>query len=361
MNNTNETQGLKVLNVVPGLRAKDVNVNTSIDIEFSSDIDVGTLTKNIVVLEDINHIYETSRNARSLQDYSQFAVVKGSISYDNRVLTFVPEETFHTDACYIVILNNQIFDITGNQLLKKWISHFKTEEVASYGRCEIVEPKYGLISPSIPKFVWVNQEAESYIFQVSKTNTFESLLVDENIAGNQLSETISYTPSFEATDGIYHVRIKAENGEWSNVHQIFIKAITDAVVSHEDSSELKNFDDFLDGLEDPIEILEIFPKDGDTNIGLKTNVFYAKMNGRVDKDRIDLSSCYIYGESIDEEHEDYSHELVDGEWAYVYDVEKDVTYLIFTIYGNSTDSPSSPTRYVKYNVYEEGEDPNQEV
>lgn len=42
--------------------------------------------------------------------------------------------------------------------------------------------------------------------------------------------------------------------------QIFIKIITDAVIANEDTPELMHFDEFIEGLEEPIEVLEFFPK-----------------------------------------------------------------------------------------------------
>ena len=78
MNNTNETIGLRVLDVSPRHQSNNVNVHTNISITFSADIDPSSFFKNIVVLEDHNHIY---KNVNSLKDYSQYSVVKGSISY----------------------------------------------------------------------------------------------------------------------------------------------------------------------------------------------------------------------------------------------------------------------------------------
>ena len=327
MNNTNETIGLRVLDVSPRHQSNNVNVHTNISITFSADIDPSSFFKNIVVLEDHNHIY---KNVNSLKDYSQYSVVKGSISYKDKVLTFTPEEPFHTDTCYVMMLNGGITDITGNKMTKKHVSCFYTESVASFPRCEITSPKYGSIVHEIPEFVWKNQCSESYIFQVSKTNTFELLLCDEVIPGNKIEELIKYKPVFNAEEGMYHIRVKSENGEWSDVHQIFIKEITDAVVASQDTSEIMRLDEFLEDLEEPIEILEYFPPQDSVNINLKTNIVYIKIKGKVDEDRLKLDDCYVYGESFDEEHEEYAHETVDGKWTVVYDAYFDVTYVIFT-------------------------------
>ena len=329
MNNQNETIGLRVLSVSPSHTESNVNVNSSIDVTFSSDINPATLTKNIVVFEDYNKVY---KDATSLKDYSKFSVVKGSITYNDKVLTYTPDKPFNTNSCYILVLNDKIADIIGNQLVQKCINVFYTEKVARYGRCELVSPKYGYITNSIPTFTWINQKSPSYIFQISKINSFESLLLDEVIPGNEYEDEISYTPDFNAQEGMYFIRVKSENGEWSDTHQIFIKPITDAVIAQEDTSEMLAFEDFMDNILDPIVILEYFPEPNSVNNSLKTNIFYIKIKGKVDDSRIDLNNCYVYGESLDDDHEEYSHESVNGNWSIIYDSFYDATYVVFTPY-----------------------------
>lgn len=327
MNNTIETIGLRVLDTSPAHLSTNINVNSNIDITFSGEINPATFVKNIVVLEDHNKIY---KNLDSLKDYSQYSVVKGSISYKDKVLTYTPNEPFHTDTCYVVMLSDGITDITGNKMTKKHISVFYTETISSFPRCEIIAPKYGSIVNAIPEFTWRNQCSESYIFQISKSNSFELLLCNDIIPGNKIEDYIKYTPVFDAQEGMYHIRVKSENGEWSDTHQIFIKAITDAVVAEEDTPEMMHLEEFLEGLEEPIEIIEYFPPQDAVNINLKTNIIYIKIRGKVDEHRLKLDECYVYGESFDEEHEEYAHETVDGKWTVVYDSYFDVTYVIFT-------------------------------
>lgn len=326
MNNTNESIGLRVLDVSPNNRSSNVNVNSDIKITFTADINPQTFIKNIVVLKDYNHIF---KDINSLKDYSQYSVVKGSISYKDRVLTFTPEEQFDTDTCYIVVLNDGITDITGIKMIKKHVSCFYTEAIASFPRCEIISPKYGCITDEVPIFQWKNQCSESYIFQISKSNTFELLLYNKVIDGNKITTTIEHKPDIKFEEGLYHIRVKSENGEWSDTHQIFIKPIVDAIVSSQDASEMMMFEDFFEGIEEPLEILEYFPPQDNINISLKTNVIYIKIKGKIDESKINLNDCYVYGDSFDEEHEEYAHKTVDGKWTVVYDSYYDVTYIIF--------------------------------
>lgn len=327
MNIENETLGLRVLSVSPSHLESNVNVNTNISVTFTSDINPATLAKNIVVFEDYNKIY---KNAESLKDYSKYTVVKGSISYQDKVLTYTPEKPFNVGSSYIMVLNDHITDIVGNKLVQKYINVFYTESVASYGRCEIISPKYGLITDEIPSFSWINQNAPSYVFQVAKNNSFELLVLDKVVAGNEYEENITFTPEFNATEGMYFIRVKSENGEWSDTHQIFIKPITDAVIAEEDTPEMIAFNDFFDNLIDPIVVLERFPDANTINNSLKTNIIYIKIKGKINENRIHLSDCYIYGESLDEDHEEYSHIEIKGVWSIVYDAYLDATYIVFT-------------------------------
>lgn len=348
MNNTNETQGIHILTTSPSNKELNVNVNTNISIEFSSDIDVGSLVKNILVLQDTNRIFNSISD---LQDYSKYSIVQGNISYNNKILTYTPNEPFNTDSIYIVLLNNDIIDITGNKLKQKYVFSFKTEETASYGPCEIISPIYGNICNSIPTFTWVNQKSPSYIFQISKTNTFETLILDKAIAGNTIDTNISYVPEVDFKEGIYHIRVKSENGEWSNVHQIFIRPITDDVVALEDTPILQNFDDFLDNVVEPIEVLEIFPSNESTNVSLKTNIFYIKMKGKVDESRIDFSNSYAYGEVLDDDSDEYdSHGVVSGVWTLIYDSYSDCTYLIYKLLEDTTEDEENSSDNTEINT-----------
>ena len=339
MNNQNETIGLRVLSISPSHLESNINVNSSIDVTFTSDINPSTLTKNIVVFEDYNKVY---KSIDDLKDYSQYTVVKGSVTYKDKVLTYTPEKPFNVNSSYILMINDKIFDITGNQLVQKYVNVFYTEQVASYPRCEITSPKYGMITSEIPKFTWINQKSPSYVFQISKIKTFETLILDTVIPGNEYEEEINYTPKLNAIlpEGMYFIRVKSENGEWSDIHQIFIKPITDAVIAQEDTPEMIAFEDFFENLVEPIVILERFPEPDSVNNSLKTNIIYIKIKGRLDESRIHLEDCYIYGESLDEEHEEYSHTDIKGTWSIVYDSYYDVTYIIFTpeVMNNYNDS-----------------------
>jgi hypothetical protein len=327
MDNGNETLGLRVVTTKPEAHMANVNVNSKIEITFSSDVNPATLQKSIIVFEDYKNVYT---GVTSLKDSNNFNTVKGTVTYADRILVFTPQQQLNVNTRYIVMLNNSIKDIVGNMMLSKFVFAFSTELVKSYGKSEFVAPDFGSICETIPEISWKNQQSESYIFQMSKMNTFETLLHENFVVGSTTGATISYTPNVQLAEGIYYARVKSEGGEWSNPLQFFFKEITDAVVAQEDASESIYLEDFLNDLEEPLEVLEFFPSQNSLNISLKTNIIYIKIKGKVDAKSFNINNCLVFGSPFDEEDDiGYSHGTVDGTWNVVYDKLLDLTYIIF--------------------------------
>lgn len=327
MNNGNETLGLSVISTIPEAHQTNVNVNKPIEIKFSGDINKSTLNNSIIVFEDYNGIYN---GIASLKSSDKFNIVKGTLTYTDRVIKFTPKKPLNIDTRYIVVLNNTITDITGNRLLNKFVFAFNTEITKSYPKCEIISPFFGMISTSVPEIQWKSQQAPSYIMQISKTNTFEVLLYETFIVGEK-EDVITFVPEISYKEGIYYVRVKSEGGEWSEPCQFFIKEITDAVIAADDQSDELYLADFLADIEDEIEILEVFPADGSLNNSLKTNIFYIKIKGEISEEQLDLNDFMVTGEAFDEEDDaSYEHGEVNGSWTIIYDSDNDCTYIIFT-------------------------------
>lgn len=351
MNNMNETQGISILSTSPVQFETDIDVYSDIKVTFSGEIDTGTLKSSIIVLKDKDGIYE---NPASLKYKDKFIAVKGSIKYSDRILTFTPSRPYDIDTRYVVVINNTIKDITGLPLLKKKIFSFNTEITKSYGKTEILQPKYGSISRDIPEIHWKSQEAPCYIMQVSKSPGFETIVYENFIVPDEEHTYISqeeyefqpeevppeeqpfnvnfYIPEFNKKEGVYYLRIKAEGGKWSDIWQFFIKETTDAVIAEDDEKDIQYLDDFLSDVDKEITVLEYFPPDGSISNSLKTNIFYIKMDGKVDESEVEYPELSVYGEAADEkdEEEGYKHGILKGAWTFVYDEDHDCTYLIFT-------------------------------
>lgn len=327
MNNGNETLGLSVISTTPEAHQTNVNVNKPIEIKFSGDINKSTLNNSIIIFEDYNGVYN---GITSLKTSDNFNIVKGTLTYADRVIKFTPKQPFNIDTRYIVVLNNTITDITGNRLLNKFVFSFNTEITKSYSKCEITYPSFGTILNSIPEIQWKSQQAPSYIIQISKSNTFEVLLY-ETFVVNEDDDIIAFIPDISYKEGIYYVRVKSEGGEWSDPCQFFIKEVTDAVIAKDDQSEEIYLADFLANIEDELEILEMFPADNSLNNSLKTNMFYIKIKGEINTEQLDLNDFMVVGEAFDEEDDvSYEHGEVNGSWTVIYDSVYDCTYIIFT-------------------------------
>jgi hypothetical protein len=328
MNNGNETLGLSVISTTPEAHQTNINVNSQIEITFSGDINRSTLNNSIIVFEDYAGVYN---GLSSLKSSDKFNIVKGTVTYADRVLKFTPKEQLNIDTRYIVVLNNTLQDITGNLLLNKFVFAFNTEITKSYAKCEIIYPTFGLISNVIPTIQWNSQNAPSYILQISKSNKFESLLFETFVVDDDAETIVEFKPDIPYKEGVYYVRVKSEGGEWSEPCQFFIKEVTDAVVAADDQSEELYLDDFLAGLEEELEILEFFPKEDSINNSLKTNIFYIKIKGEVQESRLSLLDFEVTGTAFDEEDDStYEHGTLDGSWSIVYDAIYNCTYLIFT-------------------------------
>lgn len=339
MNNGNETLGLSVISTTPEAHQTSVNVNKPIEITFSGDLNRSTLNNSIIVFEDYDGVYD---GITSLKSSEKFNIVKGTMTYDNRVIKFVPKEPLNVDTRYIVVLNNTITDITGNKLLKKFVFAFNTEITKSYPKCEIISPSFGMILNSIPEIQWNSQQAPSYIMQISKSNKFEVLLYETFVVSEE-NDVVSFTPSIPYKEGIYYVRIKSEGGEWSDPCQFFIKEVTDAVIAEDDQSEEMYLADFLADIEDELEILEIFPEDNSMSNSLKTNIAYVKIRGELEEGQFDINDSYFIGEAFDEEDDAaYEHGEPEGTWTVIYDSDNDCTYIIFTPIVPSEEIPEAP-------------------
>lgn len=330
MNNNNELIGIHVVSSSPNAHAHDVSTDSAIEVKFSADLNRATLNNSIMVFEDYKKVYNGVASLKKVEDFN---VISGVVSYKENTLTFKPKEKLNTDTRYIVVVNGNIRDIVGNKMSKNFIFSFCTELAQSYGPCEIISPSYGEIFGHAPIVSWKNQFSDSYIIQVSKQNTFNVLLFETFFVDTDGLDTVSFDfdGQLKFKEGVYYLRIKSEGGPWSTICQFFYKEITDAIVAYEDQSEDIYLKDFLDGLDEELEVVEVFPPDGSINNSIKTNIWYMKVKGHMSEDDIDYLDCEVCGEPFDEEDDiDYEHGQVNGSFTVIYDDEYDFSYLIFT-------------------------------
>ena len=328
MVNSVETLGLRVETISPKPYMINVNVNTEIKIKFNSELNTSTIVGNFTVLNDTNMVYT---GIDSLNDSSSFTPIQGNVSYKDKSIIFTPTEPLKKDTrCLICIRANGIKDILGNVMLIDYVGMFYTESTASLPGCNFISPVFGSIYQEVPQFTWTNQHTKCYVFQMSREPSFETLLCDALITNitTESNANSFYNPSLDLAEGLYYARVRALSGAWGEIHQVFIKDTTEALVSMEDSPE----GILLADAPEDIEVLDMFPHDKDCNVDTKVNIIYLKVGGLIEARSINFNECFIVGDLVDQDEADtvQPHGNIQGTWNVVYDKSEDVTYIIFT-------------------------------
>lgn len=328
MVNSVETLGLRVESISPEPYMINVNVNTDIKIKFNSELNTSSIVGNFTILNDSNMVYT---GINSFKDSSKFNQIQGSISYKDKSIIFTPKEPLKKDTRYLIYIRaNGIKDILGNDMLIDYVEMFYTESLASLPGCNFISPVFGSIVEELPQFTWSNQNTRCYSFQMSKEPSFETLLCDELIRNTgAASEANSfYKPSLDLEEGLYYIRVRAINGSWGEVHQIFIKPNKEALVAMEDTYEGM----LLVDANDEIEVIDMFPNESSCNVDTKVNIIYLKVRGLIEARNINFNECFVMGDLVDLDEEDsvQPHGNVQGKWNVVYDKDEDMTYIIFT-------------------------------
>lgn len=324
-----ETIGLKVENITPYQNAIDVDVNSSINISFNAELNTGTIIGNISVLEDSEMLYDKSNGIGAKNRYT---LVRGSVSYKDRIITFKPSKPLNEDSRYLIcVKENGITDICGNKLPKEYIGVIYTESKATISAVNILSPKFGCICQEVPQFTWGDKQTKGYVYQLSREETFETLIVDKVIK-NDTSDyaKTSYKPTIILPEGLYYVRVKSINGHWSEPLQFFIKKSNQGSVTSEDVTEQSILQELDDTFDRPLDVLEVFPHDSSVQVDTKINIMYVKLTGKVRAEDIDFDNTFVSGELFDPEDTSKEHGVVDGDWTVIYDKHKDESYIVFT-------------------------------
>lgn len=326
MANSVESMGLRVESVSPQPYMINVNVSDSIQISFNSDLNTSSIVSGIKIYEDK---FENFTDTNSLGDVTLFPIVDTSVTYKDRFVVLKPTSPLKEGKRYIVhVSKGTVKDIRNRPMLTDFTTFFTTESDSATQKSIIESPLYGEIFKQMPTIKWLNLNSSCYIIQVSKTQTFESVLFEKNITQKNGDFAITeYLPELTLSDGNYYARVKAIGGEWSNHLQIFIKREEENFISFDDSEEVFGIYD-----EKEIEVLEMFPNDTEADVSVMTNITYLKVKGKVSYSDIDFSNTFVLGELSDKEDEDLIEPQgqLKGRWIVVYDEDNNESYIIFT-------------------------------
>lgn len=349
----NVTLGLRVQTLNPAPHSADIDVNGDIRIHLNHEINPKSIIGAFSLIEDENWVYET---VEQLKDRQKFKTITGAMSYQERVITFKPKQPLKEDTRYIILLKaGGIKAIDGQTLSEDFISVFHTECQATLPPAVFESPKFGVITPEIPTFKWVDQNATSYQFQISTSHEFEVLAYSELITKTTgVCAKTTITPIVPLENGLYYARVKASNGHWSEPHQFYIEGQTKSLISEEDFDESIFVEDYLEQDVFSTELVECFPRQDNVNTRLNTAIVYGIFSGHLTVHDIDWNDTYVVGELFDEETVDAEthgvsteeHGYLEGQWYLIYDEAHDQTYVLFDLRGDSeenTPSASNPT------------------
>lgn len=346
----NVTLGLRVQTLSPAPHSTDVDVNSEIKIHLNHEISPKSIVGSFSLVEDENWIFES---VEQLKDRQYFKTVTGAMSYQDRVLTFKPKQPLKEGARYVLLVKaGGLKTIDGQTLREDFVSVFYTECQATLPPAIIESPKFGLITSEVPTFTWIDQNATSYLFQISTSHEFEVLTFSELIVKTMgVCAKTSITPIVQLKNGLYYARVKASNGHWSEPHQFYIEGQTKTLISEEDFDESLFVEDYLENDLFSTELVESFPRPDSVNTRLNTALVYGVFTGRLTVDDIDWSDTYVVGELFDDEGidavthgvESEEHGYLEGQWYLIYDEERDQTYVLFDLRGEQEDEDTPAT------------------
>lgn len=316
MINSIETVGLKVEKITPGEYSTDVDVNSLIEIEFNSELDVKTIVSNIFILKDTNRLVHGKPTELDLESFEQ---VKGSLTYKNRVVIFRPLNQLDSATRYIVYVpKGSVRDFKGRVSLANYIATFDTDGFAMLPPCGVVYPSNNSIINSLKKIEVEDIDSPTYVVQISKNSDFENGIYDEVI------ETNSIEQNFNIGDGSYYIRARATNGVFGEVAYFTIRTIPETLVSDEDEPFV------YQPIED--ELVEfVHGSPNGINSSEKSNLVYMKFNGIIPLEEIDFEESYLQGMLADDNDlgDIEEHGIIDGCFSVVYDDENNLTYILF--------------------------------
>lgn len=315
----------QVVSVSPENYATEVDTASSIQITFSTDINVQSLSQSI-------------RLANSWGEN-----VEGRTVYRKRVITFTPFEPLEKGTNYVltVLGDNNLEDGVGEgikSILDEYMegsftSRFMTDSEGLLPAPNVLSPTNNTIIKDLPIYTWEAVEGATYYeVEISQTNTFSTKLFPTTERNSIYDTTLS--PNIEYTDGIYYWRIRAAGGvngkgAWSPVMQFNL--------SQEDLGQIASGDSaFIDATDDvsftgtmELELVETFPKHLATLVPTNVANLYFRMLGDIDLTTIDIDSLQLNGIHISGDFEETSHGRVAGKITLV--SSNDYTnYIIFT-------------------------------
>ena len=318
--------GLRAENMDPLSGTLGASVYSLLHITFNSELNTASIVGNIAVFEDVEGKYVNMDSIRA--NPSGFPKVDGNYTYKDRVVTFTPSSPLKNSVKYIVaIREGGIKDIYGNAFVGEQAFHFVTESDDVEAKVTILSPKHGVVAEDVPDISWTNAGSSAYHIEISSQQTFETTaFVDTVKSVSGAPARTEYSVGQSLQDGMYYIRVRALKGLWSEPVQIYIKKITGAITTSEDLSDII---DQLEIGEQPLELLEVYPRIEESGLPLSMALCYYRFDGFIPFEELDIYNSTMERVSLDGSTE--IPEDVPGEWIHVYSTKEDATYIIYRI------------------------------
>jgi|LSQX01.2.fsa_nt_gb hypothetical protein len=291
----------------PNNHATNIPVNQAISVTFQRDIDVNSINTST---------FRVIANSTGEE-------IKGDVSYNRRVATFTPHAPLEPAETYQVILvgktnvNNPnvegIQDILGNPLYGNYTWTFSTVDSPTITSPDLIEPlNETFVDKTRIEFSWMRPEgAMGFELQVAKDRNFRIIVWPKTPA---VIANTSVLPNIEFEDGQYYWRVRAIDsrkrpGRWSDVWTFSVDTVYKGTVSPEDETPPEIVDY---GYLQPLEVAELFPEEGATNIDLNLGAIVIKVLGDISPNEVTGQSIRVYGNAIAKDEACRSHGEVDG-------------------------------------------------
>ena len=315
----------QVISVDPVNYATEVDVSSSIQVTFNTDLNTQSLSRNVIL--------RTSWGEE----------VEGRIVYRRKVITFTPLEPLEKGTNYVLTVqgDNNLEDdsqegirsILDEAMAGTFTSRFMTDSTGLLPVPNVISPTNNTIIKELPTYTWEPVEgASSYEVEISKTNTFATKVFPLSEYSTIHNTTLS--PDIVYEDGIYYWRVRAvggvnDKGAWSPVMQFNLSRENLGQIVAEDGAFIDATDDvsFTGTME--LELIETFPKELATLVPTNVANLYFRLIGDIDLSTIDMDSLQLDGVHISGDFEEEAHGRVSGKITIVSSADF-TTYIIFT-------------------------------
>ncbi|MNQ31872.1 hypothetical protein D3C85_452550 [compost metagenome] len=300
----------QVLRTHPRNLAKKVANKTVVQVDFNTDLDRAHIVPYVVVTDG-----EGNR-------------INGTVTYNERTVSFEPSSPFLSlQTVRVMIVGDDlsgkdigIRSVLGTKMKGNYNLSFTIIENPLVRPPKLVFPASESVIKDEPTFKWeAVTGADKYQIQLSKFNTMVPVIWpmdSENYTiDNELTEL---RPDIQLEDGIYYWRMRSvdatgEHGEWTTLATFNKDTVEEGKVSDDDAPkiDLPIVDRPPDYIEDDyLEIIEVFPQDGFSNVATNLRMIYVRVMGNVTKEEAH-GAFTVTGTRVDDDESDPS--LLHGE------------------------------------------------